>query len=78
MGTFFYKERKRMQRSERSFTKNRKERKDQNVLYKERKRMQRSERSFERTDAQPWLEQSNLPNLEILPIPKYKKCVCSV
>ena len=41
IGTFFYKEGKRMQRSERSFIKNEKERKDQNVLLK-------------RTDAQPW------------------------
>ena len=42
IGTFFYKERKRTQRSERSFIKNGKECKDRNVLLK-------------RTDAQPWL-----------------------
>ena len=40
IGTFYYKERKRTQRSELSFIKNGKERKDQNVLLK-------------RTDAQP-------------------------
>ena len=39
---FFYKERKRMQRSFRSFIKNRKERKDLSILLK-------------RTDAQPWV-----------------------
>ena len=39
-GTFFYKERKRTQRTERSFIKNAKERKERNVLLK-------------RTDAQP-------------------------
>ena len=58
--TFFYKERKRMQRTQRSFIKNVKERKECNVLlkrmqknirecaffYKKRKRMQRTQRSF--------------------------------
>ena len=42
-GMFFYKERKRTQRTERSFIKNAKERKEWNVLLK-------------RTDAQPWSE----------------------
>ena len=42
IGKFFYKERKRTQRSERSFVKNGKERKDRNVLLKRR-------------NAQPWL-----------------------
>ena len=58
--TFFYKERKRMQRTQCSFIKNVKERKECNVLlkrmqknirecaffYKERKRMQRTQCSF--------------------------------
>ena len=58
--TFFYKERKRMQRTQCSFIKNVKERKECNVLlkrmqknirecaffYKERKRMQRTQGSF--------------------------------
>ena len=58
--TFFYKERKRMQRTQCSFIKNVKERKECNVLlkrmqknirecaffYKKRKRMQRTQRSF--------------------------------
>ena len=44
-GMFFYKEWK---RTERSFIKNRKERKERNVLYKERKRMERTECSFEK------------------------------
>ena len=42
IGTLFYKERNRTQRSERSFIKNGKERNDRNVLLK-------------RTDAQPWI-----------------------
>ena len=62
IGTFFYKEQKRMQRSEHSFIMNGKESKDRNVLllrkeknakirtffYKEGKRTQRLERSFEK------------------------------
>ena len=58
--TFFYKERKRMQRTQCSFIKNVKERKECNVLlkrmqknirecaffYKKRKRMQRTQHSF--------------------------------
>ena len=44
IGTFFYKEQKRTQRSEHSFLKNGKERKDWNVLLK-------------RTDAQPMVFQ---------------------
>ena len=42
-GTFFYKERKRTERAERSFIKNEKERKEWKVLLK-------------RTDAQPWVQ----------------------
>ena len=64
-GTFFYKERKRTERTEHSFIKNGKERKERNVLYKEQKR---TERSFERTDAQPWNLVSILVSIHLLRI----------
>ena len=54
-GTFFYKERKRTERTERSFIKNGKERKrtekngkNGTFFYKEWKRLERTERSFEK------------------------------